>query len=517
MDVRMEKMGVDPEKLREFLSRHYVEQSQSSPEAETAGSEPGAGTPSPQERLQFHLKPEELIAYLDEYVIRQDEAKAILATKICTHFNRLNLPHDEPEEDLVGNIKNNILMVGPTGVGKTFLIKLIAHRLGVPFIKADATKFSETGYVGGDVEDLVRGLVAEAQGDIELAQHGIIYIDEIDKIAASRNGAGPDVSRSGVQRNLLKLMEETEVDLRSPHDLSSQMETVIQIQKTGKVERQKINTRNILFVVSGAFSGLEDIIGRRMNEGTMGFRLTSASMPAKSPTPTPSPSSAAEGESEGLLRQVRAEDLIEYGFESEFIGRLPVVAVLDGLDCDDLLQILRNPKCSVILSKKRDFLAYDIAIEFTDESLQMLAENAHEEHTGARGLVSAIERVLLNFEMKLPSLEVEAFTLTADVVRDPAGELRRFLVDQSIESFQRRFEADHGIRIELEEPALTLAKEMATERNQLPGELCQRLFADYGHGLRLLELSAFTISPTALRNPQAILDELIKERYSGES
>ena len=510
----MEKMGVDPEKLREFLSQQYAEQAQPSPEAEAAGSDQGAGTPSPQERLQFHLKPEELIAYLDEYVIRQHEAKAILATKICTHFNRLNLPNDEAEEDLVGNIKNNILMVGPTGVGKTFLIKLVAHRLGVPFIKADATKFSETGYVGGDVEDLVRGLVAEAQGDIELAQHGIIYIDEIDKIAASRNAAGPDVSRSGVQRNLLKLMEETEVDLRSPHDLSSQMETVIQIQKTGKVERQKINTRDILFVVSGAFSGLEEIIGRRMNEGMMGFRLSSTSA-AKSP-PAP-PNSLAEGETEDLFKQLRAEDLIEYGFESEFIGRLPVVAVLDDLDCDDLLQILRNPKCNVILSKKRDFRAYGIAIQFADEALQLLAENAYEEHTGARGLVSAVEKILLGFERKLPSLDVDAFSVTAEVVRDPTGELRRYLVDQSIESFRRRFEADHGIRVELEEPALTLAKEMATERDQLPGELCQRLFADYGHGLRLLELSTFTITPAALANPQAILDELIKERYSGDN
>jgi len=515
MNIRLENMGVDPEKLREFLSRHYVDQAQSSPEAEVAGSGPGVDGPSLEKRLQFHVKPEELVSHLDEYVIRQDEAKAILATKICTHFNKLNLPVDEEEEELVGNIKNNILMVGPTGVGKTFLIKLIARRLGVPFVKADATKFSETGYVGGDVEDLVRGLVSEADGDIELAQHGIIYIDEIDKIAASRNSGGPDVSRSGVQRNLLKLMEETDVDLRSPHDLSSQMETVVQIQKTGRADRPRISTRNILFVVSGAFAGLEEIVSKRLNKGRMGFQT------AQSATFGPSRAHLAtsnqEAEGHQLLRHLRAEDLMEFGFESEFIGRLPVVTVLDELDASDLLQILRNPKCSVVRSKKRDFRAYDISVEFTDEALQLLALDASEEHTGARGLVSAVERVLLQFERKLPSMEVEKFTVSGDTVRDPEGELQRFIVEQSIQTFRRRFHTDHGIRIEFEEGALALAKEMAAERNQLPGELCLRLFADYGHGLKLLDLTDFTVTATALRNPQDALDELIKQRYAGDS
>ena len=172
--------------------------------------------PTPKE-IHFDLKPEELIAYLDQYLTKQDEAKAILATKICTHFNRIRFRKSAPDEvsDMVGSIKNNILMLGPTGVGKTYMIRLIAHKLGVPFIKGDATKFSETGYVGGDVEDLVRDLVREADGDIERAQYGIIYIDEIDKIASSHNLIGADVSRTGVQRALLKPMEETEVDLES--------------------------------------------------------------------------------------------------------------------------------------------------------------------------------------------------------------------------------------------------------------------------------------------------------------
>ena len=285
-------------------------------------------------------------------------------------------------------------MVGPTGVGKTYLIRLIARKIGVPFVKGDATKFSETGYVGGDVEDLVRDLVREANGDIERAQCGIIYIDEIDKIASAQGVHGPDVSRSGVQRNLLKLMEETDVDLKAPHDIASQMESVIQMQQTGKIERQKVNTCNILFIVSGAFSGLDEIIGRRLNKGTMGFR---------------SQADPAHLNADQLLSHVRAEDLIEYGFESEFIGRLPVIAVLHDLGSEDLLEILRNPKSSVILSKKRDFRAYDIEVEFADEALALLAERAHAEHIGARGLVSAIEKVLLNYEKKLPSVEIEHF------------------------------------------------------------------------------------------------------------
>ena len=176
--------------------------------------------------FNFDLKPEELVAYLDEYVVKQDEAKAVLATKICTHFNRIRLEHKSGRHASAGQIKSNVLLIGPTGVGKTYLIKLIARKIGVPFVKGDATKFSETGYVGGDVEDLVRDLVREADDSIEKAQCGIIYVDEIDKIAASPHRIGADVSRTGVQRAFLKPMEETEVELKVPHDPISQIEAM---------------------------------------------------------------------------------------------------------------------------------------------------------------------------------------------------------------------------------------------------------------------------------------------------
>jgi endopeptidase Clp ATP-binding regulatory subunit ClpX len=503
MDVRAEKMGLDPEKLRRFLAQQLEQQQVPPTQPQTAGVQSGPHTQSGAKRFDFHLKPEELEAYLDQYVIKQHRAKAILATKICTHFNLLNLPSDEGE-DAVGSIKNNVLMIGPTGVGKTYLIKLIARKLGVPFVKGDATKFSETGYVGGDVEDLVRELVREAGGDLERAQHGIIYIDEIDKIAAARGHWGPDVSRSGVQRNLLKLMEETEVDLKAPHDIAAQMESVLQLQQTGRLERKKINTRNILFIVSGAFAGLEEIIAHRLNQGTMGFRLQRDGTAPE----------AAALDAEELLHQVRAEDLIEYGFESEFIGRLPVIAVLHSLQVEDLLAILRNPKSSVIQAKKRDFRAYGIDIEFTDEALALLAERAHGEHTGARGLVSALEKVLLNFEKKLPSTGITHFRVTGHMVRDPQGSLQQLLADTSLDTYLDTFRQGHDIELSFENQAAHLVKELARESGVTPCELCAKLFADYGHGLRLAGLQQFQITAEAVRRPRETLDALIKEFYS---
>ncbi|MEE2657072.1 MAG: AAA family ATPase [Candidatus Latescibacterota bacterium] len=502
MSFRMEKPGLDPEQIRRILTDQETPPADSeAANSETSGSPSGGGGVDEQPlRFEFSLKPEELIAHLDHYVVGQNQAKAILATKICTHFNRLSLPDDD-EEDAVGRIKNNVLMIGPTGVGKTFLIRLIAKKLGVPFVKADATKFSETGYVGGDVEDLVRELVAEADGDLEIAQHGIIYIDEIDKIAASGRVSGPDVSRTGVQRNLLKLMEETEVDLRSPHDLSSQMETVMQMQRTGKVDRKKVSTRDILFVVSGAFSGLEEIIRRRLSRGSMGFRLFGEDEPQ------------AVDEASALFRQARSEDLIAYGFESEFIGRLPVMAVLDELGREELLAILRSPKSSIILSKVRDFRAYDIDIEFSDESLQRFADAALLEHTGARGLVSAVERVLLDFECRLPSTSINRFEVTAEVVDHSEECLGNLVMQGSLESFCESFAQNHGVRIHFTDTAAERIVAMAQEQERLPKDLCSELFADYGHGLKLLELANFEVTQEIVDRPQEALNAMIRELY----
>ncbi len=362
-------------------------------------------------KFDFQLKPEELIAYLDQYIVKQDTAKAILATKICTHFNRVsrqNLPGVDVV-DMIGSIKNNVLMMGPTGVGKTYMIKLIANKIGVPFVKGDATKFSETGYVGGDVEDLVRDLVREADEDIELAQHGIIYIDEIDKIAGSRNLMGADVSRTGVQRALLKPMEETDVDLKVPHDPVSMLQEIERFRKTGAKDKQTVNTRNILFIMSGAFGGLDEIIEKRLYTQRIGFG--SALKPPEKST--------------DLLGCTTSEDLIKFGFESEFVGRLPVRAQFEYLDENDLFTILKNPNNPIVLGKKLDFAAYGIEAKFDDSALALLARNAHSENTGARGLVSAVESALLAFERQLPSSDVKQFPVTADLIEHPDESLAR--------------------------------------------------------------------------------------------
>ncbi|MBC8316693.1 MAG: AAA family ATPase [Desulfobulbaceae bacterium] len=367
--------------------------------------------------FHFDLKPEDLVAYLDEYVVKQDEAKAVLSTKICTHFNRIRHDQERGGRASAGQIKSNVLLVGPTGVGKTYLIKLIAKRIGVPFVKGDATKFSETGYVGGDVEDLVRDLVREADDSIEKAQCGIIYVDEIDKIAASPHRIGIDVSRTGVQRAFLKPMEETEVELKVPHDPISQIQAMEHYRATGKREKRVVNTRNILFIMSGAFTGLEETVSKRIQRRSIGFEQHIASPVLDY----------------HVLKQVKAQDLIEYGFESEFVGRLPVVAVLDELTEDDHFQILMNPNSSVVVAKKQDFAAYGIKLQFEEAALRAVAKKAVKERTGARGLVSVMEHTLLHYEMKLPSSEIRHLVVTSEMVDSPLIHLTLLLENKEIQ------------------------------------------------------------------------------------
>ncbi|MBW2017382.1 MAG: AAA family ATPase [Deltaproteobacteria bacterium] len=426
--------------LSEYLSKKYGNRIKIIspfllPKSQEQAVDEGRGGEDKGKGIRFNMLPEELEKHLDSFVVKQDRAKAILATKVCTHFNRIKYLKEHAGRKStvgVGMIKNNVLMIGPTGVGKTYMIKLIAQKLGVPFVKGDATKFSETGYVGGDVEDLVRDLVYEANDDIELAENGIIYIDEIDKIASSRNIIGHDVSRTGVQRALLKPMEETDVDLKVPHDAVSQIQAIEHYRRTGKKEKRVVNTKNILFIMSGAFGELGEIIKKRLQKQGIGFEAD-----------VRSPEVSWE-----ILKEVTAQDLIEFGFESEFVGRLPVVVVFDELTREDMVEILKNPNNPIVLSKRQDFKAYGIDIKFEEEALEKIAELAVKEKTGARGLVSAIEKVLIPFEKTLPSTPIKQLLVTPEMVDDPEGELKTLLENPDDPERIARFE--RGAAKELE-------------------------------------------------------------------
>ena len=534
--------------------------------------------PAPKvKKIDFDLKPEELVTYLDQYIIKQDRAKAILSTKICTHFNRIRHAESFPGviDGMVGSIKNNVLMIGPTGVGKTYMIKLIAKKIGVPFVKGDATKFSETGYVGGDVEDLVRDLVREADDDIELAQHGIVYIDEIDKIASPRNVVGVDVSRTGVQRALLKPMEETDVDLKVPHDPISMIQEIERFRKTGERDKSTINTKNILFIMSGAFSDLSEIIQRRMHAQGIGFGAHISKL--KDPS--------------DILKHVKSEDLIGFGFESEFVGRLPVRAVFERLTEEDLYEILKNPNNPIILGKKLDFAVYGIQLKFEDAALRMLATQAFDENTGARGLVSAAEQSILDFEKKLPSTDIKRFSLTTAVVKNPEGTLgsllaspedpqvlsdhkrltaeekeyikkyveknRKHLAEKygltltpsrveavsafyghdvmdignaiqktkhyydEIKKIELNFFKNYDINLVLEEDAVDYTIELLVEKSTNLESFYQKLTKDFELGLKLIlektGRNRFFISREALMDPEAYLNTLVKNELSRQS
>lgn len=461
--------------------------------------------------FEFQHKPREIKAHLDRYVIRQDEAKKVLATAVCDHYNHARMIAEARKQGQVLEFtKQNVLIAGPTGVGKTYLVKHIADLIGVPFVKADATKFSETGYVGGDVDDLVRDLVTKANGDVTLAEHGIIYLDEIDKLASGGGERiGRDVSGRGVQTALLKLMEETEVPLYAPNDMRSQMRMMFDSRK-GRTGREVINTRNILFIVSGAFSGLEKIIKKRQNTAAIGFGSASSV-------------GGSADQADALMKEAGTRDFIDYGFEAEFIGRLPVRVVCEPLNAGDLYQIMATSEGSLIRQYEREFAAYGIRARFEDEALRLIAEKAVEEKTGARGLVTVWERVLREFKFELPSLGPVEWTVSESVVRDPAAALAACLNNaqavqsdpraEEVTAFARQFEQDHGQRLVFNFEAVASLIARAQREGKGVAELCQRLFENYPFGLRLVTGAegggVFELGANEVADPDRYLSDLV--------
>jgi ATP-dependent Clp protease ATP-binding subunit ClpX len=506
-------------KIAEFMKSNFGDRVQfaafTSPETVQSSVVEEKAPEGERDEFRFNFLPRDIKAHLDRFVIKQDEAKKALAIAVCDHYNHANyLAQLEKRETVrveeTEYAKQNVILVGPTGVGKTYLIKHIADLIKVPFVKADATKFSETGYVGGDVEDLVRELVHKADGDVELAQFGIIYIDEIDKIASASNLVGRDVSGRGVQTTLLKLMEETEVPVRSMNDIQGQLQAAFEFQRKGKSKRETINTRHILFVVSGAFEKLREQVGRRVRQSSIGFQAA--------PVPV------MDNE---LFQHVTTQDFVEYGFEPEFIGRLPIRVVCEELAAADLYQILKFSEGSLLRQYERAFRAYGIEISFEDDALHLLTDAAALEKTGARGLLTVFEKLFRDFKYHLAGSGLTQLRVTEELVREPKRVLERLLAEghkqeaQTLEmnarQFADSFKAQHGIEIVFDESATRRLVERAQAERMNMADLCAHLFKDYQFGLSLIAKNtgrhSFVLDAATVDAPDKFLSDLVVQSY----
>ncbi|HQU08790.1 MAG: ATP-dependent protease [Verrucomicrobia bacterium 21-51-4] len=478
-------------------------------------SSPDEGSEILERIRRFQLKPKEIRDYLDRFVICQDDAKVVLSVTVCDHYNHVRRCLEDPKIADRDYAKPNILLLGPTGVGKTYLMRTIAKLIGVPFVRADATKFSETGYVGNDVEDLVRDLVKAAGGNVDLAQYGIVYIDEIDKIASSSSLQGRDVSGRGVQINLLKLLEETEVNLSSPNDIMGQMQAMMDFgQANTKPRKRTINTRHILFIVSGAFDKLAETIQRRVDATKIGFgsgdewekRFNDPSI---------------------YLKEATSRDFIDYGFEPEFIGRLPVRVACEALGPQDLAKVLTSSEGSILKQYQEDFAGYGIELNFDEKMAPIVAQKAFEQKTGARGLLTVLEQTLRPFKFELPSTAIKQFSVTAEALDNPRKCLNQLLEDNAhlqedvlhadVLRFTAGYEKEHGFKIEFTTKAIELLISQSQSSGKTVHSLAQEKLKDFHHGLQIIVRHSgtrtFIIDERTLEAPDKVLSEWVVESF----